>query len=571
MMNNEKELYNKLKERIAISNFDDELQNKSYQFNKERSGYSMKRRILQSVASLAIIFTFGLTVYAGVSGNLNLEKLGLLKLSKNYDESATQINQSIENEYCKITLNSMAGDSAYIVSEYTIDFKEAAPNSFKQIDYDGRYGYDLVVDGNVLINSKTPESVMEYVDKITDTEYQYIQVINVMSVKDENIKLEMNFDGLCKVDLTEKDREIKINKKLQADIQIKRTDTEKFEPIKQKLDDKTQIVIEEIANTKFENFIRIKQENQDITWKEYNSNPLEYNSFLITDSKDETLPYTVYSGDVFGKKIYVKQNGKYTQVEDEYSLKDSDIVKIEENYTILLGLEEDVNTIKISPTKTRFYNDRTDEEEEVYNKTTWYPITAGDKKYTQTSSLGGTLEINNIEIDDKNVTFYYDKKGKIGNELLVIVRKNNGIINYAYPTEEIEKGITGNENKITFARHEKYRSGLKGFKMYDDEFDNMLEDIDKAEFTLLYGCVTEIIGKTVELKIPTQNEENAVIKNVNIIDIEEAEKKSNLLVDENTNVQEDKLYNQTNDVVENVKNNTVSTSEGKANLTQSEF
>ena len=570
-MNNEKELYNKLKERIAISNFDDELQNKSYQFNKERSGYSMKKRILQSVASLAIILTCGLTVYAGVSGNLNLEKLGLLKLSKNYDESATQINQSIENEYCKITLNSMAGDSAYIVSEYTIDFKEAAPNSFKQIDYDGRYGYDLVVDGNVLINSKTPESVMEYVDKITDTEYKYIQVINVMSVKDQNIKLEMNFDSLCKVDFTEKDREIKINKKLQADIQIKRTDTEKFEPIKQKLDDNTQIVIEEIANTKFENFIRIKQVNLDITWKKYNSNPLEYNSFLITDSKDETLPYTVYSGDVFGKKIYVKQNGKYTQVEDEYSLKDSDILKVEENYTILLGLEEDVNTIKISPTKTRFYNDRTDEEEEVYNKTTWYPIIDGDKKYTQTSSLGGTLEINNIEIDDENVTFYYDKKGKIGNELLVIVRKNNGIINYAYPTEEIEKGITGTENKITFARHEKYRSGLKGFKMDDDEFDNMLEDIDKAEFTLLYGCVTEIIGKTVELKIPTQNEENAVIKNVNIIDIEEAEKKSNLLVDENTNVQEDKLYNQTNDVVENVKNNTVSTSEGKANLTQSEF
>ena len=151
MMNNEKELYNKLKERIAISNFDDELQNKSYQFNKERSGYSMKKRILQSVASLAIILTCGLTVYAGVSGNLNLEKLGLLKISKNYDESATQINQSIENEYCKITLNSMAGDSAYIVSEYTIDFKEAAPNSFKQIDYDGRYGYDLTINGNVLI------------------------------------------------------------------------------------------------------------------------------------------------------------------------------------------------------------------------------------------------------------------------------------------------------------------------------------------------------------------------------------------------------------------------------------
>ena len=154
---------------------------------------------------------------------------------------------------------------------------------------------------------------------------------------------------------------------------------------------------------------------------------------------------------------------------------------------------------------------------------TWYPITAGDKKYTQTSSLGGTLEINKIEIDDENVTFYYDKKGKIGNESLVILRKDNGIMNYAYPTEEIEKGITGNENKITFARHESYRTGFVGNGMEENEFSNMLDDIDKIQFTLLYGNVTEIIGNTVELKIPTQNKEEAFIKNVNITEIVENE------------------------------------------------
>ena len=515
MKNNEKELYDKLKERMAVSNFIDEMQNNSYEIKKEGVFY-MRKKIWQTVASLAVLFATSITVYAGVTGNLNFEKLGLLKLSKNYDETATEINQSIENDYCKITLEKMAGDSAYLITEYTIDFKEKAPKEFRQIEYNETYGYDLRFEGTVNINSKTQDNIITYIDKITDNQFKYIQIINVMDIKDQNIVFEKNFDEIYTGEFLEESI-IEVNETLFADIKLTRTNQEKFESIEQQIDKNNKIIIEEFANTKFESFIRIKQIKQDMKWSEYNNINFDFDSFLITDNKDKYIPYRVYSGDFFGRKMYVKKNGEYIQVERDYDFKDDDIVKIEENNTILLGLNENINKIRITPTRTRFYNDRTDEEEKFYNQATWYDVIAGDKKYTQKSNLCGNLEINKIEIDDKNITFYYEKEGKIENISPIIIRKNNGIMNYIYPTDEIEKDLTGTENKIIFSRSEKYRTGFRGNGMSEEEYENMLDDLEDVQFTLLFGSITEQIGTTIELKVPIQNQENAVIKNVRFV------------------------------------------------------
>ena len=513
MKNNEKELYDKLKERMAVSNFIDEMQNNSYEIKKEGVFY-MKKKIWQTVASLAVLFATSITVYAGVTGNLNFEKLGLLKLSKNYDETATDINQSIENDYCKITLEKMAGDSAYLITEYTIDFKEKAPKEFSQIEYNETYGYDLRIEGTVNINSKAQDNIITYIDKITDNQFKYIQIINVMDIKDQNIVFEKNFDEIYTGETFEESI-IEVNETLIADIKLTRTNQEKFEPIEQQIDKNNKIIIEEFANTKFESFIRINQIKYDMTWNEYNNT--DYDSFTITDGKDESISYRVYSGDFFGRKMYVKKNGEYIQVERDYEFKDDDIVKTEENYTIILGLNESINKIKITPTITRIYNDRTDEEEKFYNQATWYDVVAGDKKYTKKGNLGGTLEINKIEIDDKNITFYYEKEGKIENISPIIIRKNNGIMNYIYPTDEVEKDLTGTENKIIFSRSEKYRTGFRGNGMSEEEYENMLDDLEDVQFTLLFGSITEQIGTTIELKVPIQNQENAVIKNVRFV------------------------------------------------------
>ena len=78
---------------------------------------SKKMNKLQKVAAVIIVGTMSLTAYAGITGNINLEKMGFMKLSENYEETLVPINKSIENEYCDITLEKMAGDKAYIIVE----------------------------------------------------------------------------------------------------------------------------------------------------------------------------------------------------------------------------------------------------------------------------------------------------------------------------------------------------------------------------------------------------------------------------------------------------------------------
>ena len=50
--------------------------------------------------------------------------MGFMKMSEKYEESLVSINKSIENEYCNITLESMAGDKSYIIAQYKINLKD---------------------------------------------------------------------------------------------------------------------------------------------------------------------------------------------------------------------------------------------------------------------------------------------------------------------------------------------------------------------------------------------------------------------------------------------------------------
>lgn len=54
--------------------------------------------------------------------------------------------------------------------------------------------------------------------------------------------------------------------------------------------------------------------------------------------------------------------------------------------------------------------------------------------------------------------------------------------------------------------------------MSREEYDNMLKDLKDLQFTLLFGYVTKQTGEEIELKVPSQNKENALIENIEIID-----------------------------------------------------
>ena len=159
---------------------------------KQNKAIVYLRKFVESVATVIIVGVFSVTVYAGVTGNLNLGKEGLMKLSNNYEENAVAINKTIENEYFNITLESMAADSSYIIAKYEINLKEKALNEFKEINYSEIKGYNLGFTKEILINNEKQTKINEYIDKISDSEYTYIQVINVRDMNEEKFNLEID-------------------------------------------------------------------------------------------------------------------------------------------------------------------------------------------------------------------------------------------------------------------------------------------------------------------------------------------------------------------------------------------
>ena len=307
----------------------------------------------------------------------------------------------------------------------------------------------------------------------------------------------------------------KINKYIDKKIstKISRQENKNFEEKEQVLDDNKKVVIEDVENTKFETFIKGKYVKEGITWEEYQNVNMEYSSFLVSTDNGEKIQSIIYQGNASGIDRYVKNSdNEYEKIEDYSTIKNSDIVKVEEHFLILLGRQENINNLLVTPTETKLYNDRTDEEEKMYKKATWYQVKTGTTHYTAKSALGGTFTINNITVDNDYITFYYDINGYIGDEILVLLRdKSVDDMNYFYATNEYKKDVNGEENKIEFSLKDEPRSGLNTYKISSKNIDNL-------EFTLLFGSNTKIIGEPFKISIPDRDNDDLKFKNIEISD-----------------------------------------------------
>ncbi len=474
-------------------------------FENKKKKYNLLSK-LQRIATIIIVFAVGMTVYAGVTGNFNIYGLGLLKLNENYESSKVEINKSIENEYCKITLESMAGDSSYIVIQYKIELTEKAINQFDPIEPNIYGGYNFGVNSKIYIDSQEILYNIPYIDKISDTEYIATQIIDVMGLEKNNFNLEIDLENLyVGVYPGYNNNKAEIRKKIQVGVKLNEI-VQKETIATQQIDDNTQLIVEKVANTKFQTFIKVREIRKNLKWSEYNL--MKYTSFLITDENDNQIQCIVYGGNLTNETIYVHGDD---EVKKEYRVKDTDIVDLEEEYLILVGLEENIDKIKLIPTTNWCYNG--DKEVKIYNEKKWYPIIPGDKKYSEIDNLGGIVEVNKIEVDDENITFCYSEAGLLGRETRVIIREKNqgNKVNYTYPTTEEIKGINGIENKSIFSRTIRGAGCNQSYELY--------EDLNNLEFTLLYGTKTERIGETVEINIPPLNEEMAQFNNIKFSDI----------------------------------------------------
>ena len=429
---NNKELFNKFKKQVAIYNFEQEKQRTDIypleKNTKEWGKYIMKKRILQTLAMLVIICTFGMTVYAQVTGNLNFKNMGLLKASENFENKKIDVNKTIENDYVKISIDDIARDSAYLIIEYRMVLKEKAIKEMENVEYNKMMGYNIGILSRVWINEKKSERSNSTVEQISDKEYKCSDVINLMNFDEDTIHLKL---WLNEFYIGNKSA-VKINKMLEMDITMNKNENQQTITQEQKIDNNTKIVLDKIENSSFETYIRLKRITENITWKEYNEN-IEYYRFKVASDDNDTLTSKCYD---ISKKIYKDSN----LIEDYSELKNSDIIKAEEVYAVTLGKQTDLKKLKVMQTKSTFFSDRTNEEKEAYYKAKWYPLKEGEEQYIATNNNGGTFTINKITIDDENIVFYFDKKGIFGETSYIDLRVNNGTMNYICPTK-IEKKI----------------------------------------------------------------------------------------------------------------------------------
>ena len=449
----------------------------------------MKKRILQTLAMLVIICTFGMTVYAQVTGNLNFKNMGLLKASENFENKKIDVNKTIENDYVKISIDDIARDSAYLIIEYRMVLKEKAIKEMENVEYNKMMGYNIGILSRVWINEKKSERSNSTVEKISDKEYKCSDVINLMNFDEDTIHLKL---WLNEFYIGNKSA-VKINKMLEMDITMNKNENQQTITQEQKIDNNTKIVLDKIENSSFETYIRLKRITENITWKEYNEN-IEYYRFKVASDDNDTLTSKCYD---ISKKIYSE-------------LKNSDIIKAEEVYAVTLGKQTDLKKLKVMQTKSTFFSDRTNEEKEAYYKAKWYPLKEGEEQYIATNNNGGTFTINKITIDDENIVFYFDKKGIFGETSYIDLRVNNGTMNYICPTKIEKKSLTSDENKIIFSR-DSFGAGL-------NIRDGMLDDLSKVEFTMLYGDVDKIIGDPLIIDVPEQSNEKVKIQNIKIND-----------------------------------------------------
>ena len=143
--------------------------NKDIEMNIKLRKKNNKMNILSKVAVALLVGTLGIGAYAGASGKLDLEKMGLLRLSENYEDSSVIVDKTIDNEYCTVVLESMAGDNSYLVTEYKISLKEKALE-LGNVDADETISDNLILNNEIYIDDKEINNVMSNVTRLSDTE-----------------------------------------------------------------------------------------------------------------------------------------------------------------------------------------------------------------------------------------------------------------------------------------------------------------------------------------------------------------------------------------------------------------
>lgn len=464
-----------------------------------------KLKIMQSVAAVVVVSVLGVTTYATVTKNPILEKIGLIKGSTTYEEIAKDINIDLSNEYADITLKRMASDNAYIIMEYKVNLKNSGIQKLGDIGEDTFSGYNIGISNTITINNEEIDITInktEYANKISNTEFEIYQLINIANINSKNLDIEISEEYL-----TSNGEQIEINKivSIQA---TKNENIEGFEKIENKIENKT-ITIENFQNTSFETFVKISVDITDVKESDmesiYNESYPNNIAFTVLDNQNNYI-----SNNCYMKKAYIKDDsGNKIDILNSYN-EENEIsynqATAHLEYIITLGnIDKNINEIKIVPFIYINNDERANDYEDYYNNLTWYKIQEGE--YSQTGKLGGKIKINNIEVTDKKIKFSYTLSGFItGKEDMVLLRINDSSLgfNVIYPSNYYKAKINADEDYIEFDRNTE-NVGIYSYNFKDEE-DYKLKDVSKIEFTLLAEPTIKLLNNEIKLTIPEQKE-----------------------------------------------------------------
>lgn len=529
----------------------------SYEINNmgKKKNNKTKLRVIQSIAAVAVFSILGVTTYAAITKNPILEKLGLIKGNEIYEEVAEDINQDLSNEYAKVTLKRMASDNAYIIMQYNVVLNEKGIEKFGKIGKELHSGYDISINNSIKINDKEIDIAFdrtEYVNRMSDTEYDIYQIIQIANIDSKELKIEISERSLdTRTSQSYINKEIIINA-------TKDENTETFKKIEKKIDNKT-ITIENFQNTSFETFIKVsvdienlKKEDIDDFYSERNPNNM---SFAVLDTNNNYVPHICY----IKKCLYKDEIGnEISGYENEGSILSGNITSHLE-YIITLGnIDKEISDIKLIPYISILPDERADDYEEHFNNLEWHKLESGN--YKQKNSLGGEIELTKMEASDEKIKFSYNLTGSVTNvetPVLLRVKDERLGFNVIYPTNVYIKDVNAEENYVEF-----YRNGdVTGVysKNFEDDEDFKIKDISKVEFALLEKIHVDLLEAQINLKIPEQNNQFLAIKKV---ETKEIENDDEIQIDERNII---------NEIVDLPNNNFIVADENNINMQDKEI
>ena len=311
---------------------------------------------------------------------------------------------------------------------------------------------------------------------------------------------------------------VKINKLITLSLGLTSETSRNFEPIETAITDTQIIRINNIVNSKFETCIDITRITHDITLKDFEDSfkLYELDGYVLTDENNNTIKFS--SSYVSEQKIFDAETNKELSSGEQASIDENTKIRIEKRLILKLDKSIQPKEIKISSAHYNMPNERTTDERDRFFEYDWYDLEEGLSGITFESPAGGTITIDNIEITDDTIDFYFTQKGAWLNGPTFSIRKNNGKFSH-YSASKIEQsGINGFQNKATFYRVEGY--GINVSDYTDDlvSLNRLLIDMDNLQFSVYdfaYNCKLYDIS---QVDFPDEITETASVKNIKIED-----------------------------------------------------